>query len=284
MTGLGNEVYADLYFLVNASMDLLCLLITSTLLHRRTRRWRALLGAALGGVYAVAALVLEMGGAWGLLCDAAAALAVCGAVFAGRGSRPSALLQAAAVFALTSVLMGGVMTALFAWLNRLQLPLESLQGDGLSVWMFALLAAVSGVLTLRGGRFLGRSRRTRSVTLLVTLFGKTVSLRAMVDSGNLLRDPVSGRSVIVVEREKLRPVLPPAFFREGRRWIPDHDTARRVRLIPAQTATGPGMLTAFLPEALTVTDRHGSLPSDYLLAPVELGGRAQGFDALIPAD
>ena len=57
-----------------------------------------------------------------------------------------------------------------------------------------------------------------------------------------------------------------------------------MRLIPAQTATGTGMLTAFLPEALTVTDRQGSVPSDYLIAPVELGGRAQGFDALIPGD
>ena len=55
---MDREVYADLYFLVNASMDLLCMMITAAVLHRRAVRWRALLGAAIGGVYAVAALVI----------------------------------------------------------------------------------------------------------------------------------------------------------------------------------------------------------------------------------
>ena len=282
---MGQEVYADLYFLVNASMDLLCLMITSALLHRRAVRWRALLGAAFGGVYAVAELLLGWNGVPGVAADIIAAFCICAAVFAGKRTALGGLLQVTAVYALTSVLMGGIMTALFSWLNRLNLPLESLQGDGLSAWMFAVLAAVAGILTVRGGRFFGRSQKTKSVTLEATLFGKTVTLRAMVDSGNLLRDPVSGKSVIVVEQEKLRGVLPAAFYiGKGKGWIPDHETARKVRLIPTQTATGTGLLTAFLPERLLVTDRRGTALSDYLLAPVELGGRAQGFDELIPLD
>lgn len=282
---MGQEVYADLYFLVNASMDLLCLIVTCTLLHRRTVRWRALLGAVLGGAYAVAALLLGWNGVPGVAADIIAAFCICALAFAGRRMSFGGILQATAVYALTSVLMGGVMTALFSWLNRLELPLESLQGDGLSAWMFALLAAVAGILTVRGGRFFGRSQKTKSVILEATLFGKTVVLRAMVDSGNLLRDPVSGRSVIVVEQEKLRGVLPAAFYIEkGRGWIPDCEAARKVRLIPTQTATGTGLLTAFLPDRLLITDCRGTALSDYLLAPAELGGRAQGFDALIPSD
>ena len=44
-----QEVYADLYFLVNMSMDLLCLNLTAALLHRGVRRWRLLLASAVGG-------------------------------------------------------------------------------------------------------------------------------------------------------------------------------------------------------------------------------------------
>ena len=280
-----QEVYADLYFLVNASMDLLCLMISAALLHRKVVRWRALVGAALGGAYAVAILLIGLDGIAGVAADIAAAFVICAAAFAEKKVGFGALLQVTAVDALTSALLGGIMTAMFSWHNKLALPLESLQGDGLSVWMFAVLAAVAGILTVRGGKFFGRSGKTRSVTLEAELFGKRVTMRAMVDSGNLLRDPISGKSVIVAEKELFRGILPDAFFRDGGRgWIPDHATAVKVRLIPTQTATGAGMLTAFLPDSLTIVEGSSRIPSDFLIAAADLGPHAQGFDALVPAD
>ena len=277
-----QEVYADLYFLVNACMDLLCLMISAAVLHRRILRRRAILGSILGGVYAVAALLLWIGGIFGLMLDLLAAVAIAAAVFWEKGMRVGILLRISAAFALISALLGGIMTALYAGINRLELPFEALQGEGLSVWMFAVLAAVSGILSLRGGRFLGRSHRAKSVTLEVEMMGRCVTLRAMVDSGNLLRDPMSGRSVIVAEREKLREILPNGL--EGDAWMRDAELARRVRLIPARTATGEGMLRAILPDRLTVTDGRERYSSGDLLAPAELGDRAQGFDALISPD
>ncbi len=277
------EVYADLYFLVNASMDLLCLMMTAALLHRSIRRWRTILAAGIGGGYALAALLLGIDGVPGLVCDLAAVTVLCAVAFFERGMRVWRLLQCAAVDALVSMLLGGVMTALFAWLNRLNLPLEALRGDGISVWLFALIAVVSGLLTLSGGRFLGRAGKTESVTLEATLFGKRLMLRALVDSGNLLRDPVSGKSVIVVERKRLEEVLSYDLL-TGDGWMGDPAIAGRIRLIPTQTATGTGMLRAIRPDRLRLTDQNGTESVDYLLAAADLGDRARGFDALIGKD
>lgn len=277
------EVYADLYFLVNASMDLLCLMITAALLHRGLQRWRALLASAIGGGYALAALLLGLGGVLGLACDLLAVTGICTVALYERGMRPWRLLQCAAADALVSMLLGGIMTVLFTWLNRLNLPLEALRGDGLSAWIFALFAAVSGILTLKGGRFFGRANRTESATLEVTLLGKRLLLRAMVDSGNLLRDPVSGRGVIVVERTRLEGLLPRELL-EGNEWMKHPDLASRVRLIPTQTATGEGMLLGIRPDRLRITDRDGTETVEYIIAAADLGDRAQGFDALIGKD
>ena len=283
---MGQTVYVDLYFLINVSMDLLCLMISASLLHRRVRRLRAILAALLGGAYAVAALLLSFGGVLGLACDLAAALLLCAICFGVRGRSPFRLLQATLVQLLVSMLLGGIMTALYTFLNRLHLPLESLQGDGLSVWMFALLSAVSGFATLRGGRFLGFSRKTRSVSLELCLFGQSVTLSALVDSGNLLRDPVSGKSVIVVELDRVASILPPALLRayEGGdpvAWLTTHEHARRARPITVTTAAGSTLLLALVPDSLIVTEGSDVLPSDYLVAPSRLGSRAQDFDAII---
>ena len=285
---MGAEVYVDLYFLINASMDFFCLLITLRLLHLCTSSWRLALGAAMGGIYAVAALLLGLSGVLGFLADCAAAVFLCTVSLSPCGGWKR-LLRAATVFVLTSMLLGGTMTALYTVLNRLDLPFEALQGEGISVWLFGILALVSGVLTARGGRFLGLSQKTKSVVVEAVLFGKSVTLHALVDSGNLLRDPISGRSVIIADRKRLSKLLPPILNEAQSATDPrllsalqrDAKLASRVRLIPTQTAVGEGLLLALFPDSLTVTEGGERRQSDYLIAPSSLGESAHGFDAII---
>lgn len=278
-----QEVYADLYILVNTGMDLLCLMITAVLTHRKILRRRAILGAVFGGAYALAALLSGASGWMGVGLDVLAAFLMCAIVFATRQQRILELIKLTAVNLLVSFFLGGVMTALYTWLNRLNLPLDSLGEDGISVWLFAVLASVSGFLTARGSMFFGLSRKTKSVTVEAVLLGKAVTLRAMVDSGNLLHDPLSGRSVIVADRQRLSAVLPKKFPKNGE-LCEDHELAKRLRLIPTHTATGEGMLIAIIPDQLTVIDGAERRASDYLIAPASLQGKARGFDALIPIE
>ena len=275
-----QEVYADLYILVNSGMDLLCLMITAALTHRKILRRRAIPAAIFGGGYALAALLTGLSGFFGVCLDIAAAVLMCAMVFAERGQKAKGLLKITAVYLIASFFLGGVMTALYTWLNRLELPLDMLGEDGISVWIFAALASVSGFLTARGGMFFGLSRKTKSVAVEVVLMGRGIVLRAMVDSGNLLRDPMSGRSVIVADRKKLSAILPKGFPKSGET-CEDHELARRLRIIPTRTATGGGFLTAIIPDRLTVVEKGERRESDYLIAPADLGESAKGFDALI---
>lgn len=276
------DVYIDLYFLVNVGMDLLCLAMTATILHRPARRWRLMLAAALGGLYAVLSLLWLSGGAVGVLLDLCMAILLAAVALSERGGRVMRLFQNAGVYALLSALLGGLMTVLYCFLNRLQLPLESLHGDGLSAWMLAILAAVAGFVTLRGAKLFRRSAATRSVWLEITVGERCVRLHALVDSGNLLTDPFSGRSVALAEPEKLRPILPPGLWQAlAHPATATAEDARRVRLIPARGATGTGMLTAFAPDKLVICNGKERLATDDLIALAPLKGAASGFDALI---
>lgn len=281
-----QTVYADLYFLVNFSMDLLCLMITASLLHRRPARWRAILAAAVGGAYAVLSLLLAISGVIGFLLDAFFGTLLCLITFKDRRTSLPRVLQCVPVLLLSSILLGGIMTVLYSLLNRLNLPFDALSGDNLSVWTFALLGAVAGIATIRGGRLMGLSGKTRNVTLCLTLFGKAVKLRALVDSGNLLRDPVSGKSVVVADVNALSAVLPPDLLRACASqtpadWLSTYEHAKIARPIPTTTATGTSLLLALVPDSLTVIDGKHSFSADYLIAPAPLGESASGFDAVI---
>ena len=133
----------------------------------------------------------------------------------------------------------------------------------------------------------GISQKTKSVTVHAKLLGKEITLRAMVDTGNLLRDPVSGKSVIVADLNRLSPMLPPALLRayttgDFSNWLDTYEHARSIRPIPAKTASGSSLLFAIVPDELTVSaGREAPYRADYLIAPAPLGESARGFDAVI---
>ncbi|MDY3862928.1 MAG: sigma-E processing peptidase SpoIIGA [Eubacteriales bacterium] len=275
----------DLYFLVNASMDLLCLAMTASILHRAVKRWRLFLAALLGGGWAVGVLLLGIDGASGVVPDLLMAVLLAAVAFAEKNGRITRLLRDAGAYALLSALLGGLMTVLYRFLNRLELPLEALQGDGLSAWMFAILAAVAGFFTLRGGRLFRRSGAVRDVGLEITVEGRTAVLRALVDSGNLLTDPLDGRSVVLADPAKLLPCLSPmlAHALEHPESAPP-EYARRIRLIPAHSATGEGLLAAFAPDRLVIVTKKDRVTANDLVALSPLGGTAGGYDALIASE
>ena len=72
-----QTVYADLYFMINLSMDFLCFFLTAKILSIKLHVWRALMASALGGAYAVAALFFTVGKLAALLIDMAFCACLC---------------------------------------------------------------------------------------------------------------------------------------------------------------------------------------------------------------
>ena len=281
-----QEVYIDLYFFVNASMDLLCLNLTALLLHSRPHPLRLLLGAALGGFFSVGVLLAGFNIFLELFLDAGAACGICAVVFARKRGRFSRGLSTVGAFLVISMLLGGFMTALFWLLNRLDLPIDALTEDHISVWLFAILALVSGLLTRKGGGMIGKANKAKSVAVEAVLLGKPVAFRALVDTGNLLSEPLSARPVILCNPDVLRGALPHALFLPPGDPVrleleSDGEVARRVRLVPSATSSGTQLLTAVLPDELWITDEEGRRQTNHLVAIAPNRDGALNFDALI---
>ena len=288
------EVYADLLFLINTGMDGLCLLLTGRILHRKAKAWRVALAAVLGGIYAVAALFPNVGAGVALLMDVAVCLAMCGIVFGERRSGSfKGILLVTGVYFLFSMALGGVMTALYHLLNRAGmaelLPALTEGGDGPTSWLFLLLAMVGGGISLWGGRLARRAGRVSFCAVTIEMNGRRAELRGMVDSGNLLRDPIGGRVVICAEGSALSSLLTPALKRvmEG---APPHRLplspaeSRRVRVIPTATAMGDGILYGFLPDRIILTAEGNTREREVDAVVAVTRIHTDGVEALVPSE
>ena len=276
---MGGEVYGDLLFLVNFSMDYLCAYLTASLLRRRAVPWRLLSASVLGGIYAVLALFLPFSRGMALAADAAVCVAMCAILFWERRAPYRFFLAACALFVGVSMAMGGMMTALFNLLNRMELPVElsGSESDGLSAWMFALVAGISTLAGLRGSHLLRRSAARRYARLTVTIGTRQAELQALLDSGNLCRDPISGRAVIFIDPQSARMLI-------GEGEVRDPDMARRFRLIPMETVSGRRLQKAYLPDRVVLTDSGGAHEVEVLIAPAETLRGTGGYQAIVSSE
>lgn len=269
-------VYIDEAFLLNALVDYLLLLSSARLAGEPLRRGRIALGAVLGGLYSAAVFLPGWGFLDQPLCKVA--LAVGMTLIAFGSSRR--LLRVSLVFFGVSAAFGGGVLALRLFLGApAVLDLRTVLLSAAGCYLF---------LTLIFGRAARYGRRELTVAEL-ELAGRKCRLTALVDTGNTLTDPATGKTVMVAEGEKVAPLFPkgecptsaelsdPVGAMERRK-----GGGRHWRLLPYQTVGVPHglLLCVRVDRARVGKEEYGPILLALSPNPVSDGG---GYNALIGA-
>ena len=283
-----QTVYIDLYFLINFSMDLLCFFLTSKLLSHKASLIRSIAAAFIGGIYACVALLFGFGGIGGFLLDAAACALMCVTAVKKKGNLKETAIYTL-VYTAVSIVLGGFMTVLFSLFNKI--GLDKLFGtgasDGISVWLFAVLAIISGVLSALGGRFFRKKSARRQGKVRIVHKHKSITLNALCDSGNMLREPISSKMCIVADRLALKDLLSRELWEaidKSSTYSAEDAVRAGVRIIPASTVNGEGILYAIKPDSVMIDMGNGWREVDALVALGRLDGKAGDAEALIPSE
>lgn len=248
-------VMAETYFVWNAAMCACALPLGGRLagLHAPGAR-PLLLSSVLGGLVALAALALPMLRMLGLL---ALPLAV---FICFHASGPSACLRCLVTTLCACFVSGG---AAYALMEAGVAPAASAAlAIGACLLAYLLTVLVPAALC-----------DVRQVELEAG--GHSVILPAMLDSGNMLRDPVTGKSVLVIPEKAARILFPD---------VPDlcclNTLPLGFRLLNVRTAAGSSLLPMFRPDACRLYLNGHAVEATLLVA---VAGREYGgVQALVP--
>ena len=245
-------IYLDSLFLLNLVIDYLLLSCSAIVCGLSVKRLRYLAGALIGAGYAVAAVLPGCGFLSSPWMKLASALLM---ALAAYGCEKS-LLRCALVFLSVSAAFGGFLYCI------------TLAGGYPAFDMRTLLLAFALCYLLLSLLFGYRVRRNdrRRVEVELSLGGKTVRFMALVDTGNELRDPISGAPVLLVCPHAVEALFvgheellhrDPVSFLEGADRLPI--LKGRVRLIPYSAVGVTGMLGAFRPDSILVDGRPAEM-------------------------
>ncbi len=216
-------IYADTIAFLNFSLDGILLFGTARFCNCVLRPGRLLLAACAGAAYALSSALpaLALLSSWPAKLLASVLL-----LLLAFGRMPlQRFLRVLLVFYGVSFLMAGVATAFAASRAPMLLTLAA-------AFLTALLLSFGSLRELRA-----RRRRERSfVNICVSFMGVEKSLRALLDTGNELREPQSGAPVVLAEFSCLRPLFSRMLTRVFREYA-ERDIAR-VLLFAVSVAPG----------------------------------------------
>jgi stage II sporulation protein GA (sporulation sigma-E factor processing peptidase) len=240
-------IYLDIIWLLNFCFNGLLLWLTAIMLKRHAVWWRLACGALLGSL-----LVLLMFTPWSPhvqtpLSKLFFSLLIVWTSFGFKRFRY--FFENLLTFYFATFMVGGGLIAVhYFWQQEIQMERGALAayslgaGDPVS-WLFVLIGFPLLWLFSRS-RIAGiREKKMRFdniVDVMLAFDSHTVALKALIDSGNQLYDPITKTPVMIVSAHKMAGVAPPALLESignpaDFQWLDDErlgEWRQRLRLIP----------------------------------------------------
>ena len=202
-------IYVDIVLLENLCMNYIILFGTAYIIKIKIKQVRIILASLLGAVYAVLAYA-EIFPMYASLITKTI-LSICMTYIAFNPKKIKGLIKELIVFYLVSFALGGCAFALL-YIVR---PQDIFMKDGVYIGTYplkiALLGGIVGFIITYIAFKIVKTRITKNEIIykaVINISGKQLEINVLLDTGNMLKDPISGDSVIMIEKNKLNSIFP----------------------------------------------------------------------------
>lgn len=202
------KIYIDVIFVENVFINYIIFLITSYILKINIKHFRIFIASILGSLYVIAFLI----GIVPVFSNAFLKFFLSNIMvfIAFNPHSFKAFLKDLNVFYLVTFAIGGVAFAFVYMFNNKFLIIKNGFLIGFNSFKVSVLACIVGFIILSIS-FLYKKELIKSQTLIckISLFNKLkkVDTTCFIDSGNILKDPVTHKSVIIVEKSIIEKII-----------------------------------------------------------------------------
>ena len=190
-------------------MNAIILYASSIVLKIKPKAIRIILASGIGSIYAIITYVTELPMYTSIISKAILAIIM---VYVGFNSQSvKKLLKQVFVFYLTSFLFGGVALYLIYVIK----PQNALIRNGMFVGDYVLkvifLGAIIAFIIIKIAIKIIKTKissKDMYCNIKIKINGKMVNTKAMIDTGNLAKEPITNTPVVIVESSLLYDILP----------------------------------------------------------------------------
>ncbi len=262
--GIFIVIYVDVLYVINFFITFLLLLATARFTKKGRNTLRFIISSALGGAYSLI-IIADVSELFSTVSKVIASAVI--VLVAFRFTGVSSFFKTYIVFYVMNFLFLGVIYGLSLLLKTPYIQLArgtvylDISARGLLLSAFFAYIVSSLVIRIYNRRL--ASGEVLDIT--VENDGKSVTLSALSDTGNKLREPFSDYPVIIADRALLNGV----------------SDGKSTRLIPASTVSGNSFMLSFKPDRVSVKTSRGNEEIENVYIALSDDMKSDDFSAVI---
>ena len=202
-------IYIDVVLIEKLNMNYIILLATGIILKTRLKQIRLIIASLIGAIYTILTYVITIKIYSNFILKFLLSIMIIHIAYNPPNIKK--MWKYLLFFYLTSFVFGGAAFALIYVIK----PQDILMKNGLFLGTYPLksvvLAGIIGFLIIITTFKIVKSKITKKdiyKNVKIEIDGKQIKINAMLDTGNMLKDPITGSPVIVVEKSILYEILP----------------------------------------------------------------------------
>ena len=268
-------IYIDLILLENIVMNYIILVATSIISKSRISLTRCLISSTIGSIYSILNYLIELDTYTNLFLKILISVIMIKIVFDSK--KIKTFFKQIIMFYLTSFTFGGVAFMLLFFINPKNVVFNGNHLVGLYPIKVTIIGGIVGFIIISIVAIIIRNRLNQNniiYDLKIKYGGKTIILKTLMDSGNLLKDPITNMDVIIVEKESLNDLLDKKSFeyinkmKKGNLLEENFENINKYKFkfIPfSSLGNENGMLIGFKPDCVEICGEEENIRNDVVI-------------------
>ncbi len=253
-------IYLDIVLLENVVLNYIILLATAIISRSKIVIKRIILSSTIGGIYAILNYITEKDFFINMTYKIIISIIMILIAFNEFDFKKN--LKQLVFFYLTSFTFGGIAFMLLYFINPKNIIMNGEILVGTYPLKIAILAGGIGFIVITiVAQYLKNKLTENSMIYDLEIFfqGNITKVKTMLDTGNLLKEPISQNDVIIVEKDSLKEIISKDVLENVNnivkgRWISNKNTySYKFNLIPfSSLGNQAGLLLGFRPDYVKI--------------------------------
>ena len=276
-----KTLYIDVYFMINFTVDILAIFIALRMVHVKINIRRLIFSGLLGASLAILELFLKNKAIHILV---AALFVMLITIICCKEVSFFRKIKFLISFYISTFLISGAVNFIYSVMDRYleKIILKSNESANRKVLVFSLIILMMiGVLRLFVMMF-SSSINEKSARILIEIADKTLAFDAMIDTGNLVKDPMNMNPVIFIKENLARQILPAAVIELSNIDSLTSEYRKRIRLIPVTRNAQTHVMTGVRADRVTIFSGDTKEQINASIVIDKEGGTFGGYYALAP--